>query len=82
MNLHRSIIAEVTQAATKPLLPENEKMGPWISQYRWWIRKNLREHGAEPIGIQVYDIKSKDRTKITGILIFESDPIAIPGSQN
>ncbi|MCP2730628.1 hypothetical protein [Limnofasciculus baicalensis] len=25
-------------------------MGPWISQYRWWIQQLLQENGCDPKG--------------------------------
>ena len=31
----------------RPQLPEGEKMGPWISQYRWWIRNYVSQCGCE-----------------------------------
>ncbi|MCC3529453.1 MAG: RHS repeat-associated core domain-containing protein [Microcoleus sp. PH2017_22_RUC_O_B] len=33
----------------RPMLPrENATMGPWVSQYRWWIRNYLNDCGCKP----------------------------------
>ena len=34
-----------------PLMNPSEKMGPWISQYRWWIRDLLQKNGCPPRGV-------------------------------
>ncbi|MGF1938645.1 MAG: hypothetical protein RM347_030520 [Nostoc sp. ChiQUE02] len=35
---------------TVPQMNINEKLGPWISQYRWWIRDLLEKNGCPPQG--------------------------------
>jgi hypothetical protein len=35
---------------SRPRMHESEKMGPWISQYRWWIRDLLIKNGCPPQG--------------------------------
>jgi hypothetical protein len=51
-------VAELHEAITdfgRPRLP-NEKMGPWISQYRWWIREYLRLSGVKPFSIDLTEM--------------------------
>lgn len=33
-----------------PQMNKSEKMGPWISQYRWWIRDLLEKNGCPSKG--------------------------------
>jgi hypothetical protein len=53
MNLPKSNYLIQSVVGTTPVLSVNEKMGPWVSQYRWFLREYLYKSGAYPIGINI-----------------------------
>jgi hypothetical protein len=77
-------IAKVT-----PLLDSSEKMGPWVSQYRWYIRSELAGGGASAFYIGVLDsyaMMNKPlhvRLDIVGLpsLYIMEEPAGIPVSE-
>ncbi|AFZ25796.1 hypothetical protein Cylst_3672 [Cylindrospermum stagnale PCC 7417] len=36
----------IEQQTVVPIMDKTEKMGPWISQYRWWIQDLLEKNGC------------------------------------
>jgi hypothetical protein len=57
-------------------------MGPWVSQYRWYIRSELTGGGAAAFSVEVYDITvydpSSPRRDVIGPVFYIGGAIAIP----
>jgi hypothetical protein len=83
LSLQQFVISETVQAKTIPLLPKQDKMGSWVSQYRWYFREYLRKAGVEPIGITIFDIHDipSNPNKILTQAIFVDKAVSITISQ-
>ncbi len=47
LGLSKSII----ESSNTPQLPIDEKMAPWMSQYRWFFRQYLEDSGVSPFSV-------------------------------